>query len=138
MIAERHGEFGDGRPVVVGGVGRWVEEVAPGGDALDYCEEVTDLGGFECGSLNAGFLKQERGIEEAVKLEASAAAEHGADLRGALMLLVDPGEVGGGIECENPCAAEGGLSAAGDVVAEARPFQGCGAGFAQRRRDDRQ
>ncbi len=108
MVEERRGEFGDAGPLVAGGVGRWVEEVAPGGDALDDGEEVADLGGFECGAFDAGFVEQERGIEEAVELEASAAGEHGADLGGALLLLVDPGEVGGGFECENPGAAEGG------------------------------
>jgi hypothetical protein len=40
-----------------------------------------------------------------------------------LLLLVDPGKIGRGLECENPCATQGRKGAAGDVIAEARPFE---------------
>ncbi len=73
-----------------------------------------------------------------MELEAAAAGEHGAHLGGALLLLVDPGEVGAGLEREHPGAAERRRGAAGDVVAEARPLEGGGAGFAQGRGDRRQ
>ena len=117
---------------------RRIDEVAPCGDALDDSEEIADLGGFKSGAVDAGFVEEGGGVEEAVEVEAAAAGEHGAQLGGALLLLVDPGEVGAGFEREHPGAAERGGGATGDVVAEARPLQGGGAGFAQRRGDHRQ
>ena len=93
---------------------------------------------FEGGAVDAGFVEEDGGVEEAVELEAAAAGEHGAHLGGALLLLVDPGEVGAGFECEDPGAAERREGAAGDVVAEAGPLERGGAGFAQGRGDGRQ
>ncbi len=58
------------------------------------------------------------------ELEAAAAGEHRAHLGRALLLLVDPGKVGAGFEGEYPGAAQRRRGAAGDVVAEAWPFQG--------------
>ena len=101
-----------------------VDEVAPCGDAFDDGEEVADLGGFQGGAVDAGLIEEDGGVEEAVELEAAAAGEHGAQFGGALLLLVDPGEIGAGFECKDPCAAQRGDGAAGDVVAEAGPFQG--------------
>jgi len=64
--------------------------------------------------------------------------EHGAHLGSALLLLVDPGEVGAGFEGENPGAAKRREGAAGNVLAEAWPLQrGC-ACFAEWGGDDRQ
>ena len=94
VVEERRGEVGDAGPLVAGAVGRRVDEVAPCGDAFDDGEEVADLGGFEGGTVDAGLVEEDGGVEEAAELEAAAAGEHGAHLGGALLLLVDPGEVG--------------------------------------------
>ena len=86
MIAKWSGERGYGGPVVVSGIWGRVEKVAPGGDAFDDGKEVADIGGFKRSAFDAGFLKQEGGIEETVELKAAAAGEHGADLSSALVL----------------------------------------------------
>jgi len=41
-----------------------------------------------------------------MKFEAAAAGEHGAQLGSALLLLVDPDEIGAGFEREDPGAAQ--------------------------------
>ena len=74
---------------------------------FDYVEQVKDFEGLEGGAFDAGFFEEGGGVEEAREAEAAAAGEHGADLGGALLLLVDPGEVGGGFEAENPGSTEG-------------------------------
>jgi len=151
VIEERGGEVGDA--VFGGGVCgaggdpgpgircTWScgeKEVAPGGYALDYGEEVADAGGFEGGAFDAGVVEQGGGVEEAAELEAAAALEEGAEFGGALLLAVDPGAVGGGFEGEDPGAAEGRCGAGGDVVAEAGPFERGGAGLAEWGWDERQ
>ena len=55
-----------------------VDEGAPGGDALDYGEEGEDFDAFEGGAVDAGFVEEGGGVEEAVEVEAAAASEHGA------------------------------------------------------------
>lgn len=92
-VEEVGGEGFDGGPVVAGGVGCGVEEGAPGGDALGYGEEREDLEGFEGGAFDAGFVEEEGRVEEAVEGEAAAGGEEGAELGGALVLLVEPGAV---------------------------------------------
>ena len=57
-------EIGDTGPLVVGAVRWWVNEVAPGRDALNHGEEVTDLSGFQCSAFNASFVEEHGGIEE--------------------------------------------------------------------------
>jgi hypothetical protein len=101
-----------------------VDEIAPCGDPFDDGKEVADLCGFECGSLDPGFVEKDGRIEEAAELEAAAADEHGSYLGRTLLLLIDPGKVGAGFECEYPAAAQRGRRATGYVFAEARPFQG--------------
>ena len=126
-------------PVVASRVGRRVEEIAPGGDALDDVEEVEDLEGFKGRAFDAGFVEERGGVEEAAEAEAAAAGEHGADLGRALLLLVDPGEVGAGFEGEDPGAAErrgrcGRRCGRGGGATPER----LGAGFGEGRRDGRQ
>ena len=90
----------------------------------DNGEEVADLGGFEGGSIDAGLVEENGRVEEAAELEAAPAGEHCPHLGGTLLLLIDPGKVGAGFKCEYPGAAQRRRGAAGDVVAEAWPFQG--------------
>lgn len=135
VVEQRGGELSDAGPGVAGGVGRGFEQVAPCGYALDDVDEVADLGGFQGGTVDAGFVERDGGVEEAAEVEAAAAGEHAAEFGGALLLLVDPGEVAGGLQGEDPGAAEGRKSAVGDVVAQAEPFQCGGTGFGEGRRD---
>ena len=111
--------------------GRRVEEVAPCGDAFDHVEEVEYLGCFERRAVDAGLLKQGGGVEEAAEVEAAAAGEHRRIFARALLLLVDPGEVGAGFEREHPGAAERREGTAGDVVTQAWPLERSGAGFVE-------
>ncbi len=109
VVEQRCGERGDcraSRSACCREAGSGVDEVAPCGDALDYGEEVADLRGFESGAVDAGFVEQRRGVEEAVELEAAAAREHGAHLGGALLLLVDPRLIRAGFERKDPGAAQ--------------------------------
>jgi len=138
VVKERCGQIHDTGPLIADPVGRRVDEAAPCGDAFNNCEKVADLSGFEGGSINVGFVEEDSGVEEAVKLEAAAAGKHGAHLGRTLLLLVDPGKVGAGFECEYPTTSQRRRNAAGDVVAKAWPFQGRCARFVQRRGDDRQ
>ena len=92
---------------------------------------MEDFEGLERGPFDAGFFEEGGGIEEAREAEAAATGEHGANLAGALLLLVDPGEIGGGFEAENPGSAQRGGGAGGDVVAQAGPFERGSTGFAQ-------
>ena len=110
----------------------------PGGDALGDGDEVADFETFEGCTFDAGFVEQEGGVEETVEVEGAAGGEEGAHLGGALVLLVDPGEVGAGLEGEDPGATEGGEGSAGDVVAEAGPLERGGAGFMEDSGDGRQ
>ena len=64
-----------------------------------------------------------------MEVEGAAGGEEGAILGGALVLLVDPGKVGAGLEGEDPGAAEGREGSASDMVAEAWPLERGGAGF---------
>ena len=135
-MEEGRGEFGDAGPGVTGAAGAFGgDEVAPCGYALDDVEEVADLGGFESCAFDAGFVEREGGVEEAAEVEAAAGGEHGAEFCGALLLLGDPGEVGGRFEGEDPGSSQEGEGAVGDVVAEPEPFEGGGAGFGEWRRN---
>ena len=125
MVEEWGRELVDAGPLVAGTAGWWVDQIAPGGDALDDGEKVADLGGFKGSAVDAGLVEEGGRIEDAAKLKAAPAGEHGAQLRGALLLLVDPSKVSAGFEREDPGAAEGRKAAVGDVVTEAVPLQGC-------------
>ena len=138
MRKEGRREFGNAGPVVTSGVGRGIEEIAPGSYVFDDVEQVKDLEGFEGGAVDARFFERIGGIEEAGEAEAAASGEHRANLCGALLLLVDPGEIGGRVESEGPGSAKGRGGAGGDVVAKAWPLKGLGAGFGEPRRDGRQ
>jgi len=106
MRKEWRREFGDAGPVVTSGVGRGIKEIAPGSYVFDDVEQVEDLEGFEGGAVDAGFFEEIGGIEEAGEAETTASGEHGPNLSGALLLLVDPGKIGGGVEGEGPGSAE--------------------------------
>jgi len=137
-MKNRRRELGDAGPVVADGARWWIDEIAPAGDVLYDIQEMEDLEGFERGAFDAGFVEQDGGIEEPIEGEASAAGEHDSYLGGALLLQLDPADVGGRFKGENPSAAEGRGCAACDVVAEAWPLKRRGAGFCKRRRDGRQ
>ena len=94
MVKKRRGQVHDAGPLMTDAVGRSVDEVAPRSNAFEHGEQVSDLGRFEGGSIDSGLVEQEGRIEEAVELEAAAAGEHGAQFGSALLLLVDPGEIG--------------------------------------------
>jgi hypothetical protein len=132
VMQEWRGEFGDARPVVSGGAGGWIQEIAPGGYLFDYVEKMEDFEGFQSRAFNASFFEEAGGVEETCEAKAAAAGEHSADLGGPLLLLINPGEFGGGFEGENPGSAERGGGAGGNVVAEARPLKRLGAGFNER------
>jgi len=138
VVEQRRGERGDSWPLVVGTVGRRVDEVAPSGYAFHCGEEIANLGGLESSAFDAGLLEKGDGVEKSMKLKTSASGEHSAQFGGALLLLIDPGKIGAGFERENPGAAKGREGAAGDVLAKARPLQGSSARFAQLGGDDRQ
>ena len=67
VVEERRRELGDAGPVVAACVWWRVDEVAPGGDALDDGEEVEDFEGFKRGAFDAGLVEQDGGVEEAVE-----------------------------------------------------------------------
>ena len=138
MIKQWSGERCDAGPLVASAIGWWVNEIAPRCDPLDHSEEISDLGGFQCGAFDASFVEEHGGIEQTTKLEAASAREHGAQLGGALLLLVDPGEVGAWFERKHPRTPKRRKSACSDVVAKARPLEGRCTRFMERRRDDRQ
>lgn len=117
------------------GVGRCGEEIAPGADALDDFEEIAYLEGFERGTVDARLLEERCGIEETVEVEASAAGEKGAELFGADVLRLDPGEIGGRCEGKKPGATERGKGVLCDVLAERWPLQRGLAGLGKRRGD---
>ena len=131
VMEQRSGEIGDAGPIVACAAGRWVDEIAPCRDALDYVEEVANLRAFESRAVDASLIEERGGIEEAVELKAAAAGEHSTHLGGALLLLFDPRLIGGGLKCKNPGASERREGAAGDVVAQAGPFELSSTGFAQ-------
>ncbi len=131
VVEQRGGECGDAGPVVacaVGGGSMRLRHAATRSTTVRRSR--ISMASRAAPSMRA-LSRRSGGVEEAVEVEAAAAGEHGAHLGGALLLLVDPGEVGAGFECEDPGAAERGGGAAGDVVAEAGPLEGGGAGFAQ-------
>ncbi len=105
---------------------------------FDHVKQVEDLERFQRRAVDPSFLEQYGGIEEAVEAEAAPSGEHGADLGGPLLLLVDPDEVGGGLQGERPGPAEGRSRAGGDVVAQPWPFERLGAGFGEGCRDRRE
>ncbi len=106
MVKQWQRETCDTRPLVARAGGRRIDEVAPGSDALDHSEEVANLGRFKRCTFDASFVEKRGGVKEAAELEAAAAREHGTQFRSALLLLVDPGEVGAGFERKHPAAAE--------------------------------
>src|ERR1700678_1827880 len=124
VIEKRRRKSMDAGPFVASAVGWWIDQIAPGSDTLDDIEQVADLGGFESRPIDTSLVEEDSRVEDAAKLEAAAAGEHGAQFGGALLLLVDPGEVGAGFEREHPRAAKGREGAVGDVVAKTTPFQG--------------
>jgi hypothetical protein len=105
VVEERGRELGDTGPVVAVTVGRRGDEVAPCGDAFDDGEKVAYLVRFKGGTVDASFVEEWGGIEEATELEAATAGKHGAQLGGALLLLVDPPGVGAGFKRKHPGAA---------------------------------
>jgi hypothetical protein len=106
VVEERGRKLSDARPLVTRAVGRRGDEVAPGGDAFDDGEEVAYLVRFKGGPVDAGSVEEWGGIKEAAELEATTAGEHGPQLRSALLLLVDPREVGAGFKRKHPGAAQ--------------------------------
>jgi hypothetical protein len=138
VVEQGRRQSGNPGPLITRTV-RWrIDKVAPCGDALYDGEEVADLGGLEGRTIDARLIEQECGIEEAMELEASPAGEHGAHLRGALLLLVDPREIRAGLDCEHPGSPERREGTIGDMSAQAWPLQGGSAGFVQGRGDRRQ
>jgi hypothetical protein len=128
VVVEQWGrELGDAGPVVTGRVRRRAEEIAPGGDVFDDIQEMENLQSLKCGAIDAGFVKEIGGIEEAGEAETAATGEHGPNLSGTLLLFVNPGKVGGRVEGEGPGSAKRRGSAGGDVVAKAWPLEGLGA-----------
>ena len=126
---------GHGLAAGAAGAGGGEQEGAPGSDALGEGEDVEDVEGFEGGAFEAGLVEEVSGVEEAVELEGASADEQGADLGGALLLVIDPGEIGAGLEGEDPGAPERRLRAAGDVGAELRPGERGRARFGEGMRD---
>jgi len=114
----------DAGPFVACAVGGRIDQITPGSNTLDDVEQIADLGGFKGRAIDAGLVEEDSRVEAAAKLEAAAAREHGAQFRGTLLLLVDPGGVGAGFEREHPRAPKGREGAVGDVVAKTRPLQG--------------
>ena len=81
------------------------------------------------------FSKQRRGVEEAVEVEAAAGGVERSHLFCALMLRVNPGKIGRGLQRQHPGTAERTEGARGEIVAQARPLQRGGACFGEGRRN---
>ena len=124
------GKRGDAGPVAVASrIG--LEQRAPGRQPLDEGEQRIDLDAFERRTIDSRFVEQTARIEQAVEVERAAAGEEVANLRGALLLHVDPRRVRRRLQRQHPGAPQRRCCVAGDVLAQPRPLQRCGAGFGQ-------
>src|SRR5208283_2589311 len=92
-IQNASGECVDGAPVGAHGGGRLTHDFSPLGCAVGDEDNVADLGGFERGSRDAGFLDQLFYFRQAGEFEASADAAILANFRGELLLDSNPGMI---------------------------------------------
>ena len=128
--SQRRGKRGDAGPVAVASrVG--LQQRAPGRYVLNHGQQRKDLRAFECRTIDSRLVEQTARIEQAVEVERAAAGEEVANLRGALLLHVDPRRVRRRLQRQHPGAPQRRCCVAGDVLAQPRPLQRCGAGFGQ-------
>ena len=85
---------------------------------------------------DARLIEQQGRVKQAPEVEAPAASEHAAQLRGALLLLVDPASRRR-VPAPAPGATERRERMVSNMVAEPRPLQRRGTGLAKRRRNNR-
>jgi len=129
VLEERGREGFDRRPVVLELGGRCEDEAAPGVDALCMCEKREELGGFECGALDAGLVEQVRGIEQAAEVEGAADGDQTPHLGSAPLPAADPFRVGARFEGQNLGATELGARAGGQALAQTLPLERCSSAF---------
>ena len=120
---DRFREGRDGGPAIAERGWRLGGQSAPGLGELGEVKQLKEFERFEGGTRDAGLGEEFFRIEEAGEGEGCSAYEQTAELVDAILLEVDPGKVGGGLEREGSFAAGGGLGTAGDELAQSRPLE---------------
>jgi hypothetical protein len=70
-------------------------DLTPLGGAVNDQQDIANLGGFEYCACDPGLLYESCDIEQAGKIKVTTGAAKFSNLRGQLLLLGDPGGIGG-------------------------------------------
>ena len=136
-ILKGGGEGGNGGPIGAHGGGRLTDDFAPLGSAVGNEDNVADLGGFEGGTGNAGFLDELVDFGQAHEFETSADAAILADFGGELLLVFDPRAIERRQEFRDAALAERGRGVAGEQVAQGLELEQARAGVGHGIGDER-
>jgi len=86
----------------------------PGGDIGGQPRDSLQFAGLKGCAGDLRFVRQPRGVEEASQRNGDAGAQERAQFGDELVLLLDPGLVGGRTKSDQPVAAYAGDGVAGD------------------------